>query len=82
MEISQIYIMIAIVVLVIVALFVFVLRKNKKREKFTILTGVAFGFIIAGILFGDTWWVGYGLMGIGVIIAVIDMILKLRKKKK
>jgi len=80
MDTSQIYIIIAIIVLAIIALIVFFLNKGKKKEKLTPLASVAFGFIIAGILFGDNRFFGYSLMGTGVIFAVIDMILKLKKK--
>ena len=76
---AQIYIIIAIVVLAIIALPVFFVKKDKKAKKITPLAGLAFGFIIAGIVFGEDRLIGYGLMGIGVILAVID-IMKERKK--
>tara|TARA_Y100000310_G_scaffold337938_1_gene426275 strand:+ start:7197 stop:7436 length:240 start_codon:yes stop_codon:yes gene_type:complete len=76
---SQIYIIIAIVALAFIALFF--VRKNKKKEKLTALTILAFGFIFAGILFSDgSRLIPYSLMGIGVVLAVIDIIIKLRKK--
>jgi len=77
---SQIYILISVVVLLIIAILVIFLKKNKKQKQLTPLTGLAFGFILAGIVFGDNRWVGYGLMGTGVLLAIIDMIIKLRKK--
>ncbi len=81
MEASQIYILISIIVLLIVAILVFFIRKNKKqRNVFTPLAGLAFGFILAGIVFGNDRLVGYSLMGIGVLLAVIDMFRKSKKK--
>jgi len=80
MEALQIYIMIAIVALAIIALFLFGLRKGKKREKITPLTGLAFGFIIAGIVFIDNRWLGYSFFGVAVVLSVVDIIFKLRKK--
>jgi len=77
---SQIYIAISIAVLAIIALLVFFLNKNKKQKKLSKLAGLSFAFIIAGILFGDDSLIGYGLMGIGVILAIIDMIEKLKSK--
>ncbi|MCK4808922.1 MAG: hypothetical protein KAI67_03465 [Candidatus Pacebacteria bacterium] len=77
---SEIYIIISIVILAIIALLVFFLSKNKKDKKLTPLAGLAFGFILAGILFGDTGLVGYSLMGTGIVLAVIDIIIKLKKK--
>ena len=79
---EQIYIAISLVVLLIIALLVFFVNKNKKREKLTPLTGLAFGFILAGIIFSDNRLFGYSLMGIGVVFAVIDIIMKSKKRKK
>jgi hypothetical protein len=43
---------------------------------------VAFAFILAGILFSANRLVGYGLMGVGVVLAVIDIIRMARNKKQ
>ena len=74
---SQIYILIAIVVLLIIAILVFFVRKNKKQKPLTPLAGLAFGFIIAGIIFGESRLVSYSLLGIGILLAIIDMIKKM-----
>jgi len=79
MNSSQIYIAISIVVLAIIALLVFFLNKNKKDKKFTPLAGLAFGFILAGIVFGDDRLIGYSLIGVGVILAIIDIFKKLKR---
>jgi amino acid transporter len=80
MNSSQIYITISIVVLVIITILVFFVYKNKKEEKLSLLAGLALGFILAGILFGNDRLIGYSLMGIGVVLAIIDIIRKLRIK--
>ena len=77
---SQIYIAISIAVLAIIALLVFFVNKNKKEKKLSRLAGLSFAFIIAGIIFGDDRLVGYGLIGVGVILAIIDMIEKSKSK--
>ena len=77
---SQIYIAISIAVLAIIALLVFFVNKNKKEKKLSKLAGLSFAFIIAGIIFSDDRLVGYGLIGVGVILAIIDMIKKLKSK--
>ena len=82
MEASQIYIIIAIVALAIIALLVVFAWKNKKKNKLTPLTGFAFAFIIAGILFADSGRWTYSFFGTAIVLAVIDVILKLKKKKK
>ena len=75
---SQIYIAISIVVLVIIALLVLFLNKNKKDKKLTPLAGLAFAFILAGIIFGEYNLFGYSLIGVGVILAIIDIIKRLK----
>lgn len=70
---SQIFIAIAIVVLVVTAgLVYFAVRHEEKR--LTPLAGLAFAFVLAGIVFGQERWLGYGLLGMGVILTVTDMV--------
>lgn len=76
MDSSQIYILISIIILAIIAVLVFFIKKNKKKEKISPLVGIAFGFIMGGIIFSDDRLIGYSLMGIGVILAIIDIIKK------
>ncbi|MDD4857780.1 MAG: hypothetical protein PHD74_06710 [Candidatus Krumholzibacteria bacterium] len=73
---SQTYIAVAIVVLAVVAFLVFVVRKGKRKGRLTPLAGLAFAFILAGLFFGDNRVVGYGLLGVGVVLAVIDIFKK------
>jgi len=80
MNTSQIYIIISIVVLAIITIFAIFLNKAKKKKKVSKLAGLAFAFILAGILFGNDRLIGYGLMGIGVIIAVVDIVMKSKSK--
>lgn len=79
MNISQMSIAVAIVVLMMIALLVFVARRNRKETRLTPLASLAFGFILAGILFGDDRLIGYSLMGVGVLLAILDI---LRKRNK
>ncbi|VVB54479.1 Uncharacterised protein [uncultured archaeon] len=77
---SQIYIAASIVVLAVIAALFFLAKKNTKRKKLTPLAGLAFGFMLAGIIFGDDRLLGYSLMGVGVILAIFDMKTKMRSK--
>lgn len=79
---SQTYIITAIVALAIVVILAFFILAKKQKKKMTPLAGVAFGFILAGIIFGEKRIVGYSLMGIGVILAFIDMIIKIKNKNE
>jgi hypothetical protein len=78
MNISQIYILVSIVALMIIGLLVFLVSKNRKETRLTPLASLAFGFILAGILFSDNRLIGYGLMGVGVLLAVIDILWRHR----
>jgi len=78
MSTSQIYIVISVVVLAIIGLLIFFAGKNKKGKKLTPLSGLAFGSILAGIIFADDRLIGYSLIGVGVILAIIDIFKKLR----
>jgi hypothetical protein len=80
MSASQSYILLSIVVLAIIAFLLVVVNKSKMGRRLTPLTGLAFALIVAGIVFGDNRQVGYGLMAGGILLAVVDMIIKWRKK--
>ena len=81
MEASQVYILISIIVLLAIMIIVFFVKRGKKKEKLTPLASISFGFVIAGIVFADNRLIGYSLMGIGILLAVIDAIRKFRKKR-
>jgi hypothetical protein len=76
----NIYILISVVVLIIVALLIFFVRGAPREKTLTPLASLAFGFILAGIIFGENRLIGYSLMGVGVILSIIDMVRKLRTR--
>jgi hypothetical protein len=76
MDTSQFYIAMCIVMLAIIAILVFVINKKKQDQKLTPVAGLAFGFVLAGLFFGKQRLIGYGLLGIGLIIAIIDIVRK------
>lgn len=80
MSASQIYIVIGVISLAIIAVLLIYANKHERGKKLTPLAGLAFAFVIAGILFGENRLVGYGLMGIGVILALIDIFRNLKKR--
>ena len=81
MAVSQVFVLISIIVLLIIAIFLFFSKKNKKEKRITPLTGIAFGFIVAGIAFGNNRLIGYSLMGAGVLLAIIDIVINLKRKR-
>lgn len=74
------YVLITILALAIIAV-VIVFVRGRKPEKMSRLSQLAFLFIFAGIIFGADGgrpW-AYGLMTIGGVLALIDIIKKLKK---
>lgn len=76
------YLLIAIITLAVLAFFIFYNRNQKPGKNFTLLAGLAFGFILCGILFGENQTIGYSLLGIGVVLAIADIVTKTRSVKK
>ncbi len=70
---DTLFIFIAIIVLLVVAILVFFVSQNRAENHLTPMAGLAFGFIVAGILFSGVRILGYGMMAAGVIIAVVDI---------
>jgi len=79
MNLSQTYLMISILVLAVITLLVFFVGKNKKAKNINPSARLAFGFILAGLFFGENRFVGYGFMGIGVLLAAVDIFYRSRK---
>jgi len=77
---AQVYIIIAIAVLIVIVAVLFFMRKNKKQAPISRLASLAFVFILVGIVFGNSGWLGYTLIGVGVILAIVDAAAKLKKK--
>ncbi len=80
MNTSQVFILIAIIALAVVALVALQIRRSGTRKPLTPLTSLAFACIVAGIVFGENRFLGYGLMGLGVILSLIDMYSQSRGK--
>ncbi len=71
MNLTGLYIIVSVIVLLIIALSAFFTGNKKKR--LTPTAGLAFSFVIAGIVFGDSRLIGYSLIAIGVILALTDI---------
>jgi lipopolysaccharide export LptBFGC system permease protein LptF len=80
MNTSTAYVLIAILVIVIVYVLLFLVGRNRQENRLTPLAGLAFGFIVAGILFGENRYFGYAMLGIGILVAVIDLIARGRAR--
>jgi hypothetical protein len=77
-SIPYIVITIGVLALIVVALFIFWINKKRPVKRLSVLAGLAFACIVAGVVFSENRIVGYGLMGLGVILAVVDALMKSR----
>lgn len=73
------YIIISVVALALVALLLVWVGRRGRGYRLSPMAGVAFGCIVAGMIFGENRLIGYGLMGVGVVLAVIDAMNRLRR---
>lgn len=74
---SQIFVAAVIVILFFV--LVFVGSKNPKNKRLTILSSIAFGLIVAGIVFNENSLISYSLFAIGIGLSIVDAYLKSKK---
>lgn len=74
---QQAYILIAIVALAITAAGFFLI--GKKPQKLSPLAGLAFGCVLAGLFMSGNRILGYSLIAFGILLSVIDAIIKARK---
>lgn len=74
----QVYIAIFLTLLAIIASILVINRKKLKRIPLSPLSGLALLCIIAGIVFGRYQVLGYGFIGAGAMLALIDAVRKTR----
>lgn len=70
----QAWILISIIALAIIRAMMVILRRKGRNKPFSKLAALAFLFIFAGAVFGDDRLKGYSLMGIGITLAIVDII--------
>jgi hypothetical protein len=81
MEPSIIFLSVTIAALAVIAILVFAIRRHHGANRLSPLAGVAFGCVLSGLLTGDDRLIGYSLIGIGIILAVIDIVRKQKLHK-
>jgi predicted permease len=79
-NLTPMYIAMSVIALLVIFLLVFFVKKGKKQKKLSALAGLSFAFVIAGIVFGSSRILGYSLIGIGIVLAITDMMRKSKKK--
>jgi len=75
---SQFYLAVVLVILAAIALMIVLTRKGRQQRRLSTLAALAFVFVLAGLFFGEHRLLGYGLLAIGVVLAIIDVFRRLR----
>jgi hypothetical protein len=76
---SQIYVATSILALLIIVVMLLLTTRSRREGRLRPLTVLAFACVVAGLIFGENRLLGYSLFGVGVLLAVIDMIARLRR---
>jgi hypothetical protein len=69
-NVQALYIGISIAALI--AMLVLLVLNRRKIHRISTLTMLGMTMVVLGIIFGDSRWISYSLIGIGVLLAVID----------
>ena len=80
MDATQVNILLVVAGMAIIVLILLLLTQKEEKKRLTPLAGLAFGLFIAGIVFGEHKLLGYGLIGTGIILSIIDIIVKNKKE--
>jgi len=74
----QYYIIVLILALAIISILLNKSHKLSKQKRISTLAALSFFLVLAGIFFGENPWVGYSLIGSGVVLALVDIIKRLK----
>ena len=55
-----------------IAILVLLVLNRWKIHRISTLTMLGMTMIVLGIIFGDSRWISYSLIGVGVLLAIID----------
>ena len=77
---SSLVLFISMILIAAVALLVLIVKTSGRHRRVKPLSGLGFLMIVAGIVLAGDPPLGYGLMGIGILITIVS-ILKVNKLK-
>jgi hypothetical protein len=63
---------IGISIAIFIAIIVLLILNRRKSRRISTLTVLGITMIVLGIIFADSRWVGYPLIGLGLLLAMID----------
>ncbi len=68
---QALYIGISIAVFIAILLLLLVFNR-RKIHRISTLTMLGMTMVVLGIVFGDSRWISYSLIGVGVLLGIID----------
>ena len=78
MNTSIVYVGIVIGALLVLAMLAYATARSGRPGRITPVAALAFVCVLAGIVLGQERLVGYGLIALGVILALLDIVRKTR----
>ena len=63
---------IGISIATLIAILVLLVLNRRKIHRISTLTMLGMTMVVLGIIFGDSRWISYSLIGVGVLLAVIE----------
>jgi hypothetical protein len=63
---------IGISIAALIAILVLLVLNRRKIHRISTLTMLGMTMVVLGIIFGDSRWISYSLIGVGVLLAIID----------
>ncbi|MBX9781720.1 MAG: hypothetical protein K2X48_00365 [Chitinophagaceae bacterium] len=81
MTVPSAFILTAMIVLALIGIFIFLVKPPDEHRRLSLPASLALFCIIAGMVFGETRWLGYGLLTTGALLAAADIIIKYKKRK-
>jgi hypothetical protein len=63
---------IGISIAALIAILVLLVLNRRKIHRISTLTILGMTMVVLGIIFGDSRWISYSLIGVGVLLAIID----------
>ena len=64
---------IGISIAALIAILVLLVLNRRKIHRISTLTMLGMTMVVLGIIFGDSRWISYSLIGVGVLLAIIDV---------
>jgi hypothetical protein len=63
---------IGISIAALIAILVLLVLNRRKIHRISTLTMLGMTMVVLGIIFGDSRWISYSLIGVGVFLAITD----------